>query len=68
VCNEAALIAARKNKDLVEMEDFQDAIDRVIGGLEKKIKLSARRKRKSLPITKRDTPFADGTLNMPTHC
>ncbi|MCO6495089.1 MAG: ATP-dependent zinc metalloprotease FtsH [Bacteroidetes bacterium] len=39
VCNEAALIAARKNKPAVEMQDFQDAIDRVIGGLEKKNKL-----------------------------
>lgn len=39
ICNEAALIAARKNKQSVEMEDFQDAIDRVIGGLEKKNKL-----------------------------
>jgi AFG3 family protein len=39
VCNEAALIAARKGKDSVEMEDFQDAVDRVIGGLEKKNKI-----------------------------
>lgn len=39
VCNEAALIAARKNKKLVDMADFQDAIDRVIGGLEKKNKI-----------------------------
>jgi cell division protease FtsH len=39
VCNEAALIAARKGKDQVDMEDFQDAIDRVIGGLEKKNKI-----------------------------
>jgi cell division protease FtsH len=39
VCNEAALIAARKGKESVEMQDFQDAIDRVIGGLEKKNKL-----------------------------
>ena len=39
VCNEAALIAARKNKEAVDMSDFQDAIDRVIGGLEKKNKL-----------------------------
>ena len=39
VCNEAALIAARKNKDAVDMSDFQDAIDRVIGGLEKRNKL-----------------------------
>ncbi len=36
VCNEAALIAARKNKEAVDMKDFQDAIDRVIGGLEKR--------------------------------
>ncbi len=39
VCNEAALIAARKGKEMVEMSDFQDAIDRVIGGLEKKNKI-----------------------------
>ncbi|MEO1653762.1 MAG: ATP-dependent zinc metalloprotease FtsH, partial [Bacteroidota bacterium] len=39
VCNEGALIAARKNKKSVDMQDFQDAIDRVIGGLEKKNKL-----------------------------
>lgn len=39
VCNEAALIAARKDKKAVDMHDFQDAIDRVIGGLEKKNKL-----------------------------
>jgi cell division protease FtsH len=39
VCNEAALIAARQNKTRVEMQDFQDAIDRVIGGLEKRNKL-----------------------------
>jgi AFG3 family protein len=39
VCNEAALIAARKDKKAVEMQDFQDAIDRVIGGLEKKTKI-----------------------------
>jgi AFG3 family protein len=39
VCNEAALIAARHNKAGVDMKDFQDAIDRVIGGLEKKNKI-----------------------------
>jgi cell division protease FtsH len=39
VCNEAALIAARNNKEKVDMQDFQDAIDRVIGGLEKKNKI-----------------------------
>ncbi|MFL3002001.1 MAG: ATP-dependent zinc metalloprotease FtsH [Cytophagales bacterium] len=39
VCNESALIAARKDKTSIEMSDFQDAIDRVIGGLEKKNKI-----------------------------
>ncbi len=39
VCNEAALIAARRNKPAVDMQDFQDAVDRVIGGLEKRNKL-----------------------------
>ena len=39
VCNEAALIAARKNKRAINMQDFQDAIDRVIGGLEKRNKI-----------------------------
>ncbi|UII29005.1 ATP-dependent zinc metalloprotease FtsH [Fulvivirga maritima] len=39
VCNEAALIAARRDKQAVEMQDFHDAIDRVIGGLEKKNKI-----------------------------
>jgi AFG3 family protein len=39
VCNEAALIAARRNKEMVDMADFQAAVDRVIGGLEKKNKV-----------------------------
>ncbi len=39
VCNEAALIAARRNKSFVDMDDFNYALDRVIGGLEKKNKL-----------------------------
>jgi len=39
ICNEAALIAARNNKTEVDMQDFHDAIDRVIGGLEKKNKI-----------------------------
>ena len=39
VCNEAALIAARHNKDLVDKEDFLNAVDRIIGGLEKKNKI-----------------------------
>uniref|UniRef100_UPI00261D9F9A ATP-dependent zinc metalloprotease FtsH n=1 Tax=uncultured Rikenella sp. TaxID=368003 RepID=UPI00261D9F9A len=39
VCNEAALIAARKNKSQVERQDFMDAVDRIIGGLERKNKI-----------------------------
>ncbi|MEM9832942.1 MAG: ATP-dependent zinc metalloprotease FtsH [Bacteroidota bacterium] len=39
ICNEAALIAARRDKKVIEPKDFQDAIDRVIGGLEKKNKI-----------------------------
>jgi AFG3 family protein len=39
VCNEAALIAARKGKSNVDLEDFNDAVDRIIGGLEKRNKL-----------------------------
>lgn len=39
LCNEAALIAARKNKTVVEKQDFLDAVDRIVGGLEKKNKI-----------------------------
>jgi len=39
VCNEAALIAARKNKTVVEKQDFLDAVDRIVGGLERKNKI-----------------------------
>lgn len=46
VCNESALIAARKNKSVIERQDFLDAIDRIIGGLEKRNKIiSAHEKR-----------------------
>lgn len=46
LCNEAALMAARRDKDHVEMEDFQDSIERVIAGLEKKNKLISPNERK----------------------
>lgn len=39
VCNEAALFAARAGKDAVTMIDFENAVDRIIGGLEKKNKV-----------------------------
>lgn len=46
LCNEAALFAARRDKDQVEMSDFQDAIERVVAGLEKKNKLISPNERK----------------------
>ena len=46
MCNEAALIAARKDKDFVEKQDFLDAVDRIIGGLEKKNKIISKNERK----------------------
>lgn len=46
ICNEAALIAARRNKDSVEMRDFFDATDRVIAGLEKKSKIVSEKEKK----------------------
>ncbi|TSA28958.1 MAG: ATP-dependent metallopeptidase FtsH/Yme1/Tma family protein [Bacteroidetes bacterium] len=46
VCNESALIAARKDKKIIQKQDFMDAIDRIIGGLEKRSKIiSAHEKR-----------------------
>ncbi len=46
MCNEAALIAARKNKKKVEKQDFLDAVDRIIGGLEKKNKIISKDEKK----------------------
>lgn len=46
VCNEAALIAARKEKKQIERQDFLDAVDRIIGGLEKKNKLISKDEKK----------------------
>ncbi|WP_084016417.1 ATP-dependent zinc metalloprotease FtsH [Moheibacter sediminis] len=48
VCNEAALVAARKNKTVVEKQDFLDAVDRIIGGLEKKNKLIKPKEKKRI--------------------
>tara|TARA_B100000780_G_C21126481_1_gene457235 strand:+ start:731 stop:2803 length:2073 start_codon:yes stop_codon:yes gene_type:complete len=45
MCNEAALIAARKDKNFVEKQDFLDAVDRIIGGLEKKNKIISKQER-----------------------
>lgn len=48
ICNEAALIATRKNKESVENQDFLDAIDRIIGGLEKKGKIITTNEKKRI--------------------
>ena len=48
VCNEAALIAARHNKKFVERQDFMDAIDRIVGGLERKSKIIPPNEKKTI--------------------
>ena len=48
LCNEAALIAARKNKKNVEKQDFLDAVDRIVGGLEKKNKIITSEEKKTI--------------------
>lgn len=50
VCNEAALIAARHNKKIVDKQDFLDAVDRIIGGLEKKTKVMTADEKKAIAI------------------
>ena len=48
VCNEAALMAARKNKQFIEKQDFLDAIDRIVGGLEKKSKIISPQEKRTI--------------------
>ena len=48
VCNESALIAARKNKSFVQKQDFLDAVDRIIGGLEKKNKIITKSEKEAI--------------------
>ncbi len=50
VCNEAALIAARHNKTCVQKQDFNDAVDRIIGGLEKRSKITTDEEKRSIAI------------------
>ncbi len=50
VCNEAALIAARQNKEYVTKDDFLNAVDRIVGGLEKKTKITTEEERRSIAI------------------
>ena len=48
VCNEAALIAARNGKKFVQKEDFMNAVDRIVGGLEKRLKITTEEERKCI--------------------
>lgn len=50
VCNEAALIAARRKKKFVQKSDFMDAVDRIVGGLEKKNKIITQHEKRSIAI------------------
>jgi cell division protease FtsH len=50
VCNEAALVAARKNKKAVDKQDFLDAVDRIVGGLEKKNKIITKEEKHAIAI------------------
>jgi len=50
VCNEAALIAARKGKQAVDKQDFLDAVDRIVGGLEKKNKIITAEEKRAIAI------------------
>ena len=50
VCNEAALIAARHNKAAIGMQDFLDAVDRIIGGLEKKTKVMTQEEKHTIAL------------------
>ncbi|WP_338375046.1 ATP-dependent zinc metalloprotease FtsH [uncultured Flavobacterium sp.] len=50
VCNEAALIAARNNKTAVDKQDFLDAVDRIIGGLEKKNKIITKEEKRAIAV------------------
>ena len=60
VCNESALIAARKNKKKVNRQDFLDAVDRIVGGLEKKNKIITPLRKKPSPSTKQVMPQSVG--------
>ena len=50
VCNEAALIAARNNKTAVDKQDFLDAVDRIVGGLEKKNKIVTTEEKRAIAV------------------
>ncbi len=63
ICNEAALIAARKNKESVEMQDFMDAIDRIVAGLEKTNRVITDREKRI--IAYHEAGHATASWNLP---
>lgn len=65
ICNEAALIAAREGRDFVNKENFMNAVDRVIGGLEKKNKMTTEEERRSIAIHESGMPLSVGCWSMP---
>lgn len=66
VCNEAALIAARHDKKAVCKQDFLDAVDRIVGGLEKKTKVMTATRSVASLSTKQATQPSHGSASMPT--
>lgn len=66
VCNEAALIAARKGKNSVQKQDFMDAVDRIVGGLEKRTKITTAEEKRSIAIHEAGHASLSWFYNMPT--
>ena len=56
MCNESALIVLETPKRILKKQDFLDAMDRIIGGMEKKSKIISPIEKKTIAITKQDTP------------
>ncbi len=63
VCNEAALIAARSNKTEIDRVDFNNAIDRVIGGLEKKNKIVSQQEKKVIAFHEAGQRHREGWIS-----
>ena len=66
VCNEAALIAARHDKKFVGKQDFLDAVDRIIGGLEKKTKVMTQGERRTIALHEAGHARYHGSSSTPT--
>ncbi len=66
VCNEAALIAARHDKKAVCKQDFLDAVDRIVGGLEKKTKVMTADEKRSIAFMRLVMPRSHGSASLPT--